>query len=254
MEDVARQALGVHADVLRTTAGAAARNSAAVASLSPSGVVAPSTVPTSAMIAPAVTARVRSSVLGEGGDIVVGRGDEDVLGAADLHDPAVAHHGDPVAEPHGLVQVVGDEDDGLLQRLLQLQQLVLHIAADQRVERAEGLVHQQQIGVGGQRAGQAHALLHTAGQLVGPGLLPALEPGEFERFGGAPMPLGARYALHFEAVGGVLQHTAVREEREVLEDHGDLLGADLAQLLVAERGEVLAVEADGSRRSAPAAR
>ena len=69
--------------------------------------------------------------------------------------------------------------------LLQLEQLVLHVAADQRVERAERLVHQQQVGVGGERAGQADALLHAAGQLVGPGLLPAGESGQLQRLGGA---------------------------------------------------------------------
>jgi hypothetical protein len=102
---------------------------------------------------------------------------------------------------------------------------------------------QQQIGVGGERAGQAHALLHSAGQFVGPGLLPAREPGQFEGFGGAFPALGSRHALDLQAVRGVLQDAAVREEREVLEDHADLLRADLAQFAGAERGQVLAVEA-----------
>ncbi len=88
------------------------------------------------------------------------------------------------------------------------------------------------------------ALLHAAGQLVGPGFLPAGQATQGERLVGAAYALGAGHALHFQTVGGVLAHAAVREEREVLEHHADLPGADLAQLAVAERGQVLAVEAD----------
>ena len=64
-------------------------------------------------------------------------------------------------------EVVGDEDHRLLHLLLEADHLVLHVAADQRVERAERLVEQHDLGVGGERAGQADALLHPAGQLVG---------------------------------------------------------------------------------------
>ncbi len=142
---------------------------------------------------------------------------------------------------------MGDEDDGLLQALLELQQLVLHVAADQRVQRAEGLVHQQEVGVGGQGPGEADPLLHTAGELVGPRLLPAFQSAQGQGLGGAPLALGAGHALHLEPVAGVLQHVAVREQREVLEDHGDLRGPYVAQLTRGQRGEVLAAEEDASR-------
>ncbi|MNE81976.1 hypothetical protein D3C80_1786620 [compost metagenome] len=57
---------------------------------------------------------------------------------------------------------MGDEHDGLLHSRLQLQQLLLHILADQRVKRTERLIHQQNIRIIGQPSGQAHTLLHTA--------------------------------------------------------------------------------------------
>jgi hypothetical protein len=47
-----------------------------------------------------------------------------------------------------------------------LQQLVLDGAARQRVERAEGLVEQQHLGLDGEGARDAHALLHAAGELA----------------------------------------------------------------------------------------
>jgi hypothetical protein len=45
--------------------------------------------------------------------------------------------------------------------------LVLQPGARQRIERAEGLVHQQHLGLHRQRACDAHALLHAAGDLAG---------------------------------------------------------------------------------------
>ena len=50
--------------------------------------------------------------------------------------------------------------------LRQLPELVLQLAADQRIERAERLVHQNDLRVGGERAGQSDALLHAARELV----------------------------------------------------------------------------------------
>ena len=41
------------------------------------------------------------------------------------------------------------------------------LGADVRVERAEGLVEQQDLGLDGQRAGERHALALAAGELGG---------------------------------------------------------------------------------------
>src|SRR5215472_19196592 len=50
---------------------------------------------------------------------------------------------DPVADPHRLVDGVGDEDDGEAGALPQLQKLLLHLASGERVEGSERLVHQK---------------------------------------------------------------------------------------------------------------
>src|SRR3990167_10543811 len=99
--------------------------------------------------------------------IFIRRRMQDLPRRADLDQLAVLEDRNAIADAHGLVEVVGDEHDGLVQGLLQLEQLVLHLGADQRVEGAEGFVHQDDIGVGRQGAGQAHALAHTATKLVG---------------------------------------------------------------------------------------
>ena len=70
------------------------------------------------------------------GDIGIGRVQDDLLGGADLDDDAVLHDGDAVADADRLVEVVGDEDGRLAEVLGELAELVLQLAADQRVERA----------------------------------------------------------------------------------------------------------------------
>ena len=85
---------------------------------------------------------------------------------ADLHEPAVAHDRDPVAETQRLGQVVGDEHHRLVDLAAQADDLVLHVAADQRIERRERLVEQQDVGIGGQGPGEADALLLPATELM----------------------------------------------------------------------------------------
>ena len=78
---------------------------------------------------------------------------------------ALLHDRDPVAHLDRLVDVVGDEEDGLADVRLQAQELVLQALAADRVDGAEGLVHQHQRRVGGERLGDADALLLATGEL-----------------------------------------------------------------------------------------
>ena len=61
---------------------------------------------------------------------------------------------------------MGDEEDHLRRAPPDVEDQLLRLLARQRVERAERLVHQQRLGVGGERAGDADALLHAARKLV----------------------------------------------------------------------------------------
>ena len=73
---------------------------------------------------------------------------------------------DPVAEAHRLAHVVGDEDHreaGLAPEPLEL--VVQHVAGH-GVERAERLVHEEDVGLLRERAGERDALAHAAGELV----------------------------------------------------------------------------------------
>ncbi len=167
-------------------------------------------------------------------DVVVGGLRDDLVGRADLHDLAVAQDHDPVTELERLGEVVGDEDHRLAELAVQPDDLVLHVAPDERVERGEGLVEEQHLGVAGQRPRQSDALLHATGELVGVGLLVALEPHQLDDLGGLGATVLLGDAAHLEAVGHVVDHLAVGQQAEVLEDHRHLLAAYVAQL--ARRG------------------
>ena len=95
---------------------------------------------------------------------------------------------------------MGDENHSLLERILQTQQLVLHLPADQRIKRGEGLVEEQDFGVHSHRAGEANTLLHAAGQLAREPFPPAAQADEFEDFFRPLGPLELADAAHFEAV------------------------------------------------------
>ena len=113
-------------------------------------------------------------------DVVVGRRADELLARAELDDLAVAHDRDPVAEPQRLGEVVGDEDHRLAGLLLKAHHLVLHVAADERVEGAERLVVEHHERVADEGARDADALLHAAGELVGERVLDVLEPDDAE--------------------------------------------------------------------------
>ena len=98
----------------------------------------------------------------EGGDVVVGGIGEDLFGRSDLNDAAIAHHGHSIAKEHRLVEIVRDEHDGLAQGCLKLDELFLHLAANQGIQGRERLVHQQDVGIGRQGARQPNPLTHSA--------------------------------------------------------------------------------------------
>ena len=136
------------------------------------------------------------------------------------------HHRDAVAEQDRLVDRMGDEHHGLalVRPLHELQQFLLQDFAGLRVERGERLVHQQDRRVDGERAHQADALLHAAGELIGIMLLEAGEADEIEIMRDALLDDGGRRAGHREPEGGVVVDRLPRQQAEMLEHHGDAVG------------------------------
>ncbi len=138
----------------------------------------------------------------------------------------VSRHGEDghlVAQDGGLINVVGDEDDGLGQVTLQPEQFLLQFVADHRVHGAERLIHEQYRWVGGERPGHANALLLAAGEL---GRVPLAQgggqPDNVQQLLGALSGVGFGHAVEPGDGGDVVQHRAVRHQARGLHDvaHG----------------------------------
>jgi hypothetical protein len=130
-----------------------------------------------------------------------------------------AHHQDPVAEHDRFVDIVGDVDRRLALVGPAVQQLGLQDQPHLRVERAERLVHQEDGGVGEERAAERGPLAHAAGKfmriIAGEGFQPrALQPPS-----GRPPALGGRNPLGLEAVRDVVEDRHPGEQAVVLEHH-----------------------------------
>ena len=135
---------------------------------------------------------------------------------------------------------------------LQPQELRLQPVADDRVDGAERLVHQQHRRVGGQRPGHADALPLAAGELGGVAV--AVDGGVEADRGRAARRPASRMRLRSQpssrgTVPTFVAHGLVREEADVLDDVAD----PAAQLVGVDAGDVLAAEQDpaGGRLDEP---
>jgi hypothetical protein len=114
---------------------------------------------------------------------------------------------------------VGDECHRRLGGLPDSQQLVLQKFARLRVQRSEGLVHQQNLGLVGEAAGDRHPLLHPAAELVRVAVGEAGQSDQFERVGGAGFARSTAQSCALEGKFDVGPRRPPREKRVLLEDH-----------------------------------
>src|SRR5258708_31962136 len=110
-----------------------------------------------------------------------------------------------------------DKDDSHLGAPPHRVQLLLHLLARQGVERAERLVHQQDLGVSHERANYGEALLHAARELIGVTVTEIPEANETKVMFYLLSPLAAEPA-HHRTEAGVLHDAHPGEERWLLED------------------------------------
>ena len=99
---------------------------------------------------------------------LIGRMAQQFHGATALQNRPLLHQCDPITQSHGFIEVMGDEHHRAALILLQIQQQILHLAADQWIKGRERLIHQQNRWIQGQGACQSHPLLHATGEFFGP--------------------------------------------------------------------------------------
>ena len=83
-----------------------------------------------------------------------------------LDDPAQVHHRDPVADVADDREVVGDEQVGQAEPVLEPLEQVDDLGLDRHVEGADRLVGHDEVGLQGERPGDADPLALAAGELV----------------------------------------------------------------------------------------
>ena len=149
----------------------------------------------------------------------------------------------------GDVLLVRDHDERQAVRAELVEQREHRVGVG-RVEVAGRLVAQQQAVVGHQRAGDGHALLLATGQLGGPEAGAVLHAHALERRHRALGAALARRAAVDLGQHHVVEHGAVGQQVEGLEDEPDGLRAQHGALVVVELAHVDAVDEVGARRLA----
>src|SRR5215471_19031006 len=147
---------------------------------------------------------------------------QEFIGRQGDDQPAVFHQGDARAEQQGFAQIVSDEDNGLFQALLQGLKLALQLRACDRIESAEGFVHQENGGIGGEGAGYADALALSAGKLAGiAGGELAVESDELHQFFDSLADAGLRPGFDLGHHTDIALHGEVGEEADFLNGVAD---------------------------------
>ncbi len=152
----------------------------------------------------------------------VARAAVDLGRCAGLLDPALVHHHHGVGERHRLHLIVGDEDRGGLEAVVQAADLDPHLHAQLGVEVRQRLVEQEGLRLAHDGAAHGDALALAAGELA---RLPLEKGVDAQQLGGIPharLDLGLGNAAVLQAVGHVVVDVHMRIERVVLEHHGDV--------------------------------
>mmetsp|Transcript_1013 Transcript_1013/g.2513 ORF Transcript_1013/g.2513 Transcript_1013/m.2513 type:complete len:443 (-) Transcript_1013:3285-4613(-) len=169
-----------------------------------------------------------------------GRALVDLLRRADLLDAAVVHQHDAVGHLQRLVLVVGDEDAGDVQLVVQAAQPAAQLLAHLGIQRTEGFVQQQHARLHREGTGQRDALALAAGELWRETVGQPVELHELQQLDDALLDLGLGQALlarlDAQPERDVVEHRHVTEQRVMLEHEADLA---LAHMGV---GRVLAVQ------------
>ena len=150
-----------------------------------------------------------------------------------------AEDNDAVGEDHGFFNVVRDDENragGDFVAEPELEQFAAQSLRGEDIEGRERLVHEKHFGLDDERACDTDALLHAAGKFLGVRGFETVESDGVDDAQRALVALDRRHATGFERSFDVFENGEPREERETLEDDGDVGRFALHGLAVPEYG------------------
>ena len=179
------------------------------------------------------------------------RGLKDILCCAVLDGLTGVHDHDLLAGLGHNTQIVGDEDHGGVQPLLQLIDQAQHLGLNGHIQCGGGFVGKDQLRLAGQRNGNDNALLHAAGKLMGIlHLALCRDAHQLHHFVHTGFQLSSALLrmvdlqhLHDLSPHG---HHRVQGRHRILEDHGYYTAAHGTDLFLGSIQHIHTVQLDGA--------
>ena len=171
-------------------------------------------------------------------------GGEQHLARAEHREVPVVEQADVVGHRAGGVDVVGDDQERRVDLGVQVDDQLVQERRTHRVEAGVRLVEEHDLGVEHQRAGQAGALAHAAGDLAGQLVLGADQADQVHLLHDDVADLGlGLLGVLAQREGDVVVEVHRAEHGAVLEQHAEQL-ADLVELLLGAARDVGALDDD----------
>ena len=143
-----------------------------------------------------------------------------------MFDATIGHHDDEVGHCQRFGLVVGHEDRGDADPLLDVLQFHPHVFTKVRVQCRERLIKQKNVGFDHDGPGQRHPLLLPARQFLGIARTKVRKLHQVQRLRDAPPRLVLRDIAVLEAEGDVVGHRLVRKKSVVLKDDAEVAAVD----------------------------
>lgn len=132
---------------------------------------------------------------------------------------------DAVGENDGLLDVVSDDENGARGNFVlepEFEEFAAERFGGEHIERGKWFVHEENFGLDNESTGDADALLHAAGELLGVSGLKTIEADGVDDAEGPFVALDGRHAARFERGFNVFENGEPRKQRKTLENDGDV--------------------------------
>jgi len=136
-----------------------------------------------------------------------------------------AEDDDTIGQDDGFFDIVCDDENGARGNFViepQLEKFAAQRFRGEHVERRERLIHKKHFRLDDESAGDADALLHTAGEFLGIGGLKTIETYGVNDAESAFVALDGNHAARFERGFDIFENSEPGKKRETLENDGDV--------------------------------